>query len=311
MKNVVINSLTGILGLTLSMFVFSYTLYDPQKFDEESYEIKKIDVNFDGKLDYVVYSKPFMGDELYFFVNKNNKYYLSLKGYNFSQDGGYIMTNIYPASDKSNRLNIRTSFPGAGNGEINYLISYENKKYFLDETIHTVRYSFDKDGRVDICTVKQNIDLQMLYSKSNISLHEIPSEDERDEKCTILFKITASIDDFIQRVREEPYSTYETTQRYEALINKYKITNKNVTQYNDLAYFLEKRGAYKESIFVLRHIVKDFPSRTVAYINLGDALWGKKDRDKAKDAYQTYIKLMKERGNESKIPKQVFKRVSL
>ncbi|MEI8631551.1 tetratricopeptide repeat protein [Vibrio sp. PP-XX7] len=311
MKSAIINSLTVILGLTLSTCAFSDTLYDSKNFDKDVYEKKDIDINFDGVLDYVVYSKPFMGDELYFFINKNNKYYLSLKGYNFSQDGGYIMTGIYPASDRSNRINIRTSFPGSGNSKIDYLISYKNNKYYLDETIYTVGYSFDDDRRVDVCTVKQNIDLQHLYLSSSITLHNIPDEDERDDKCIISFKITASIDGFIQRVNEEPYDTFDTAQRYAELINKYKITRKNITKYNNLAYLLEKRKAYKESIFILRNIIRLYPSRKVAYINLGDALWETKDIEKAKDAYRTYINLMKKDGHESKIPKQVLKRVSL
>lgn len=280
-------------------------------FDSESYKIQDIDVNADGIPDKAVYSNPYMGDDLYFFIKQNNKYHLAIKGYNFSQDGGYIMTGIYPASDKSNRINIRTSFPGAGNSKIDYLISSKNNKYYLDETIHTVGYSFDDDRRVDVCTVNQNIELQQHYTSSNITLNGIPSEDKRDDKCVISFKITVSIDEFIRRVNEEPYDTFNTTQRYAALVNKYKITSKNVTKYNNLAYLLEKREAYKEAIYVLDRIIEFFPSRTVAYINIGDALWEMDNIDKAKDAYRIYIRLMKKNGKENKIPKQVLERVLL
>ncbi|ASA56967.1 tetratricopeptide repeat protein [Vibrio gazogenes] len=310
MKNVLINSLTVILGLILSVDAFSDTLYNPKNFDKEIYETKEIDVNFDGILDYVVYSKPFMGDELYFFVNRDKKYYLSLKGYNFSQDGGYIMTGIYPVLNKNNRLVIKTSFPGSGNSKINYFVFFKNNEYYLEKTIYTVGYSFDDDRRVDVCTVNQNIKLKKLYSNSSMHINQIPDESDRDDKCTISFDITVSIDDFIKRVDEEPYSKFETTQRYAALIKKYDITNKNVSQYNNLAYSLEKKEAYKEAIYLLNHIIDVYQSKAVAYINLGDAYWALEETNKAKDAYRTYIELMKKDGKESKISEQVLERVA-
>jgi len=87
------------------------------------------------------------------------------------------------------------------------------------------------------------------------------------------------------------------------------IKKSTLTTYNNIAYYLEKAKAYKESAYLLEKILEKFPNRTVAYLNLGDAYWGLENKEKAKEAYQTYIKQMKANGKEKKIPKVVLERV--
>ncbi len=93
-------------------------------------------------------------------------------------------------------------------------------------------------------------------------------------------------------------------------LSVHPLSKYNVTHYNNIAYYLERKNQYEESVFLLNKIIEKYPSRIVAYINIGDALWEMKNVDKAKDAYRTYIKLMQENGKENKIPKQVLERVS-
>jgi tetratricopeptide (TPR) repeat protein len=88
------------------------------------------------------------------------------------------------------------------------------------------------------------------------------------------------------------------------------ISTKNITDYNNIAYYLEQASAYKEAIYLLEKIIEKFPHRTVAYINLGDAYWGDNNKEKAKKAYQTYIQQMKEQGKERRIPKKILERVT-
>lgn len=90
-----------------------------------------------------------------------------------------------------------------------------------------------------------------------------------------------------------------------------QFTKIDLIKYNDIAYYLEQSGAYKEAIHLLEKIVKEFPNRTVAYINLGDAYWGFGDKEKAKQAYITYISQMKTSGKASKIPNIVLERSKL
>jgi len=88
------------------------------------------------------------------------------------------------------------------------------------------------------------------------------------------------------------------------------LSKKTLTVYNNIAYYLEKAKAYDEAIFLLEKILEKYPNRTVAYYNLGDAYWGLEKKEKAKEAYQVYVKQMKEKGKEKKIPKKVLERVN-
>lgn len=83
----------------------------------------------------------------------------------------------------------------------------------------------------------------------------------------------------------------------------------NVQHYNNIAYYLEQSGQYSESILLLNEVVATFPNRTVAYINLGDAYWGLEKYSEARQAYQTYIHLMRENNREQRIPQRVLDRV--
>jgi len=89
------------------------------------------------------------------------------------------------------------------------------------------------------------------------------------------------------------------------------IKKKTLTQYNNIAYYLQKAGANEEAVYLLEKIVAKFPNRTVAYINLGDAYWALGEKDKARKAYTTYIEQMCDKGLQKKIPKEVLDRVEV
>jgi len=95
---------------------------------------------------------------------------------------------------------------------------------------------------------------------------------------------------------------------FDYYLKNYPI-NENLTQYNDIAYYLQKAGANEEAVYLLEKIIKKFPNRTVAYINLGDAYWKMGEKEKAKKAYTTYIEQMCNKGLQKKIPHEVLKRV--
>jgi len=92
--------------------------------------------------------------------------------------------------------------------------------------------------------------------------------------------------------------------------NKYKLTHATLTQYNNIAYYLQKAGADEEAIYLLEKIIEKFPNRTVAYYNLGDAYWALGKKKKAMKAYTTYIEQMCHKGLQKKIPKVVLERVA-
>jgi tetratricopeptide (TPR) repeat protein len=103
------------------------------------------------------------------------------------------------------------------------------------------------------------------------------------------------------------YNEYSIS-KIQSMFEAYPLSKRNVTQYNNIAYYFEKHKAYEQSVFILEKVLNQYPTRTVAYINLGDAYWGLDQKDKAKVAYEKYVMLMKENGKESKIPKKVLDR---
>ncbi len=90
----------------------------------------------------------------------------------------------------------------------------------------------------------------------------------------------------------------------DGLTMKVTLQDDNIQQYGHAHCFVNSPDDE-----VLEKILEKFPNRTVAYLNLGDAYWGLDDKAKAKEAYQTYIKQMKESGKEKKIPQVVLERV--
>jgi tetratricopeptide (TPR) repeat protein len=94
--------------------------------------------------------------------------------------------------------------------------------------------------------------------------------------------------------------------RYDITCVRNKLYFKNdITFTNNIAYFLERSGKYAHAIEFLKDIIKQYPNRTVAYYNLGDAYWGDGDKIKAKQSYKKYIELMKKAGKEKRIPQKV------
>jgi len=113
---------------------------------------------------------------------------------------------------------------------------------------------------------------------------------------------------YSQHSLKKGYSEYSIG-KIKAMFEAYPLSKRNVTQYNNIAYYFEKHKAFEQSTFVLEKILDQYPTRTVAYINLGDAYWGLDKRIKAKAAYQKYVELMKANEREHKIPQKVLERV--
>ena len=94
-------------------------------------------------------------------------------------------------------------------------------------------------------------------------------------------------------------------------INYKYFFEEDINKSNDIAFFFEQAGYFKESIYLLEKILEKYPKRTVAYLNIADAYWGDNNKDKAIENYKIYISQMKENGKETKIPKRVFERINI
>ena len=97
--------------------------------------------------------------------------------------------------------------------------------------------------------------------------------------------------------------------RIDWYINRYNIDQKNVSIYNDIAFYLGEGHNYNSSLYILKKIIKIYPNRIVAYLNIADVYWEIGNKDHAKVYYQEYISRMCKIGKKSIIPKRVFQRV--
>lgn len=145
----------------------------------------------------------------------------------------------------------------------------------------------------ELTTDKSKSDLELMLLNNDLDIAKVVL----DKKDTIYFK----------RVNEK----WQTLQELIHQDSKNNITTKNVLQLNEKAYQYQQQGKYKEAIDLLQKILKAFPQRVVAYLNLGDAFWGNNEKDKAGTAYGKYADLMKEQNKDlTKIPSRVYERMA-
>ncbi len=93
-------------------------------------------------------------------------------------------------------------------------------------------------------------------------------------------------------------------------VNIENVTVDNIDEVNDVAYYLEQSSVFKESVYLLKEILKKDAQRVVAWLNMADAQWGANNKIDAKVSYQKYLALMKSQGKDlSKIPTRVYDRI--
>ena len=90
------------------------------------------------------------------------------------------------------------------------------------------------------------------------------------------------------------------------------VTDKNVEQYNNVAFFLEKAPDndqinYWNAIYILQNVIDKVPERTPAYLNLADVYNKINEQDLADKYYKKYVSRMRQDGKEKLIPNRVLK----
>ena len=200
--------------------------------------------------------------------------------------------------------------------EHGYYIDYDSrwKIYgtflFTDDLICHIASS----GR-EVCLQNKSADKDLICLRDIIlsDIHKIIFTSETlNFKKLQNYKLISSDDSY----KQTPYSNLFKSLFFLNKSFTRKSKNKNITpqiltQYNDIAYYLQKAGANEEAVYLLKKIVAKFPNRTVAYINLGDAYWELGEKEKARKAYTTYIEQMCNKGLQKKIPQEVLKRVEV
>lgn len=97
---------------------------------------------------------------------------------------------------------------------------------------------------------------------------------------------------------------------YTAMINDFAFYQLAPEDANEAVGFENRRKPVDQGVVaMLAHVIRRDPKRTVAYLNLADALWRNSKDEQAAEYYAKYAALMKEAGQSSQIPKRVPQRM--
>ncbi len=175
MKNVKTkNKIYYFLFIILPSILFSQS-FQKMKTDTVNYISKKIDLNRDGKKDYVFYQKSLKGNLMYFYIQNKNDYKLALSCANFSDDGMYKLLDIKRSKDKKYIMEISTIYADKENPKATYYISHKNNFWYLKKVIYVYKIWENNKAIKYICTYKENKKLD-----KNINYH---SMDYKDKTC--------------------------------------------------------------------------------------------------------------------------------
>ena len=254
-----------------------------------------VDINNDGSLDKI----EKVDKELYFYLNTVDGYNLLVNISDFSFDGGYELTSI---SSDSYFLKLKYGFLNSNTQELDVYLTY-NGALYLSKITEIHRFPFDYDNRVDYCTknINKKLDDRVTYENNILDFSKV--------ECVHEYEIIDSLGDFIKRAKDDTKDKLMLVSRYKKLIEVYPLTKENEYIYNNLGYFLYKRGMYKESIYVLDSVINYDNKRIVAFLNIADSYWSDGQKNKANKYYANYLYLMKSTGKENKVPKYVYKRL--
>lgn len=278
MKNVLI-----IISLTIFSFFNSQNIPYENISQNSSYKILDIDINKDGIKDKVGYNQQ--GNDLLFYIKKENNYINVFHGDNYTMDGIYSTDQIKGYYNNDHVLYIKNIFNGAGGQIIEYFIVYKNKKWELSQTI-TTSFNFQKTKICNIDALTDNKEYCITTNNNN------------------------PITDITQNIKSNKNLNFYSEEYLFSLLNKISLSTKTVTQYNNLAFQLEQVNKYKEAIYLLQQILQKFPTRVVTYLNLADIYWTINNKNLATDNYKKYVMLMKSQKKDlNKIPKQVYERI--
>ncbi|BDM65253.1 hypothetical protein NFHSH190041_27050 [Shewanella sp. NFH-SH190041] len=231
-------------------------------------------------------------------LNSSN---LIIDGYSFF----YKIKNL-PGNHKGFKfINRGSSF----DGEMVYTVEYYNKSFFITNVEESANIRRDPSYQFSYeitCNRKVSYNLNknpspeipfVIFDYNNNNYDKFckkkiypifPLKDlEEYLKEKIMFEII--MDDAIHLVKEIP------------------ITNKNIATYNNIAYYvyINDHSNAKVAIYILEHVIKKSPNRSVAYLNIADAFLSEKNYSKATEMYKKYVSILKAKGKEDKIPKRV------
>ncbi|PWN68977.1 hypothetical protein C1631_012970 [Chryseobacterium phosphatilyticum] len=215
------------------------------------------------------------------------------------------------------------------NTKIGYTNPYEITIYYTGDKVlyGTITIFYKRDWYIknvnfyNPCQECKDQNFKILTKNINLPIHSIDPEmleiDSRGFKSLIFFDQK----DILERYKDIK-KIYMDLSYYPLLANsfnetttsnfkkKFMLSQTNLDTVNNVAYILSENGNQKAAIDLLEQIIKKFPSRTVAYLNLADSYWLIGEKEKAVENYKTYLSLMKsQRKDLNKVPKYVGERI--
>jgi hypothetical protein len=110
--------------------------------------------------------------------------------------------------------------------------------------------------------------------------------------------------------QENENLAYAKTYQLDYYLACQPIDNTSVQSYNDIAFYMDELNLVNPSINLLRKIIRKYPERVVAHLNIADAYWKNEEIKKATWHYNQYVDLMKSQGKDlTKIPLRVYERI--
>lgn len=138
----------------------SENIYNIINSDTTNYNKYNLDFDNDGLSDAIFSNKFLLGDSLFIFRNNNQKFELTLKTINFSEDGMYIIKDIKKNNFNKNNLLIDTYFNGEGGMKKEIYLNYNinSKKWKINNSIFKITYCDENDNCFNkTCNIIQNI----------------------------------------------------------------------------------------------------------------------------------------------------------
>jgi hypothetical protein len=268
-------------------------------------------LNNDTIKDYI--TKKFYQDKIVFDIYiQNGKGYdkvlsSSINEHTFSDTEYFKNANLY--NDTKGGISIVGFCCGNQKTVENFYYTYndEVKNWLLNKTF-TYSYNQDYTINYDVSFPIESVSINNItYPKLNVPTQVERNAYYKNVLSDLLRKFKSLYTTKSKSIDLSDYPKYILFDVLDAI----PISNETVSQYNDLAYYLQQTSHEKLfAQYVLERITTIFPERIVAYINLGDTYWDLENFEKAKQAYRKYISLMKAAGNENKVPIIVWKRVS-
>jgi hypothetical protein len=98
------------------------------------------------------------------------------------------------------------------------------------------------------------------------------------------------------------------------LLSRIRVTAANVAYVNDLGFFLVEGDEAVLALVLLEQVVARAPERVVAWLNLADAQWDRRDSEpdeRSAESYRRYIDGMTRQGRQSAIPARAWQRAGV